>query len=235
MTHNTAPDTPDGLTPTAARIYAALHATPGSTAAELSRTASAGLSTTGKLLNKMEHDGLVQRIPGASDGNRRLPDHWHTTASPSRVPETTNSQDQTEAITESAPALALDDVPADPDAEQHDEPACPEQQLEETRSGTDDGSPVKASETEPQTPSPASPGEEPPTGRLGQGGLRNLVHGYLADHAGTAHSPTRIARQLGRSSGAVANALVTLVNQGQAEMVTAKPRTYRAASAPTQD
>ncbi|WP_037606749.1 MarR family transcriptional regulator [Streptacidiphilus rugosus] len=232
MTRNTAPDTPDGLTPAAARIYAALHVAPGSTAAELSRTASAGLSTTGKLLKQMEQDGLARRTPGGSEGNRRLPDHWQTTAT-SPDPETTNLPDQTDATTASAPSLAPDDATAFSDAQSHSEPACPEQQLEQASSGTDEASPVEATETEPQpTPEPSA---EPPTGRLGQGGLRNLVHGYLADRPGAAHSPTRIARQLGRSSGAVANALVTLVNQGEAEMVTAKPRTYRATSASTQD
>jgi hypothetical protein len=93
---------------------------------------------------------------------------------------------------------------------------------------------TEAPDTKPQTRSLVPSGEAPPTGRLGQGGLRALVYGFLADHADTAHSPTKISRQLGRSSGAVANALVTLVNLGRAEMVTVKPRTYRLVSPPTQ-
>jgi MoxR-like ATPase len=64
------------------------------------------------------------------------------------------------------------------------------------------------------------------TGRLGQGELRRRVAAHLAATPG-AHTPGAIARALGRSAGAVGNALDTLVEHGHAEQVTSHPRRYR--------
>ncbi|WP_395110220.1 AAA family ATPase [Actinomadura sp. SCN-SB] len=52
---------------------------------------------------------------------------------------------------------------------------------------------------------------------------------YLADHPGS-HTPGQVARALGRSSGAVGNALEVLVGHGHAEQVGTRPRRYRATS-----
>jgi predicted transcriptional regulator len=226
MTLTTVPHVPDGLTPSAARIYTALHAAPGSTVAELARTAGTGKSTAANLLKQMEQDGLVRRIPGGSDGNRRFPDHWHADAtSPSEeAPEQDNSPEPTKERAEPARSdSAGDETRSLPGPTQDDpDPSRAEETPESSAEHAEERSPAGASAAEPQHSC-----EAPPSGRLGQGGLRILVHGFLAENPGTAHSPTKISRHLGRSSGAVANALVTLVNLGQAEMVTSKPRTYR--------
>jgi DNA-binding MarR family transcriptional regulator len=67
------------------------------------------------------------------------------------------------------------------------------------------------------------------TGRLGQGRLRALVLEQLrAQPAGTALTPSQIARALGRSAGAVANACDKLTATGDAHQVGAKPRTFAA-------
>jgi nitric oxide reductase NorQ protein len=67
-----------------------------------------------------------------------------------------------------------------------------------------------------------------PTGRLGQGELRRQVAAHLAATTG-AHTPGQIARALGnRSSGAVANALETLVASGHAAQVSTRPRRFTA-------
>lgn len=66
--------------------------------------------------------------------------------------------------------------------------------------------------------------------RLAPGGLRQLVADYLTAYPGEAFTATRISREIDRSSGAIANALVTLTNQGVAEQVCDRPRTYRAAT-----
>ncbi|WP_218010493.1 AAA family ATPase [Actinomadura chibensis] len=50
----------------------------------------------------------------------------------------------------------------------------------------------------------------------------------LADQPGVAFTPGEIAKVLGRSAGAVGNALNTLANRGQAELVMARPRRFRA-------
>ncbi|WP_433236027.1 AAA family ATPase [Actinomadura nitritigenes] len=86
--------------------------------------------------------------------------------------------------------------------------------------------PAAATSTGP-TPTPgvlpASPG-----GRLGQGELRRRVAAILADQPQNLFTPGEIARHLGRSAGAVANALDTLTDRGQAERVAGRPRRYRA-------
>jgi MoxR-like ATPase len=82
------------------------------------------------------------------------------------------------------------------------------------------------------TPSPSSPPSPPPrrtaTGRLGQGELRRQVAAHLAAHPGDEFSAGQIARTLTASSGAVGNALNTLVRDGHAEQAATSPRRYRA-------
>jgi predicted transcriptional regulator len=94
-------------------------------------------------------------------------------------------------------------------------------------------SPTEDPEAVAATP-PAAPtdekanGRQPSSesGRLGAGRLRQLVLGCLADRPGQALSPTAIAKTLGRSAGAVANALRTLAGQGVVVQTQAKPRRY---------
>ncbi|MEV3961545.1 AAA family ATPase [Nocardia sp. NPDC050193] len=69
----------------------------------------------------------------------------------------------------------------------------------------------------------------PATGtRLGNGELRRMVAGALVDAAGDEQSPREIAKTLGRSSGAVGNALEALTAAGHADRTSASPRRYRA-------
>jgi MoxR-like ATPase len=67
-------------------------------------------------------------------------------------------------------------------------------------------------------------------GRLGNGQLRRQVAGWLAARPGP-HTPGEIAKDLGRSAGAVGNALATLAGRGQAERLAGKPIRYEANSA----
>lgn len=68
----------------------------------------------------------------------------------------------------------------------------------------------------------------PSGGRLAPGELRRRVAAHLATAPGSAFTPGQIARVLGRSSGAVGNALSVLTGRGQAEQVMTAPRRYRA-------
>ncbi|MWA07391.1 AAA domain-containing protein [Actinomadura sp. LD22] len=79
-------------------------------------------------------------------------------------------------------------------------------------------------------PTAAAPGAVPAPnrGRLGQGELRRRVAAVLVDRPQNLFSPGEIAKDLGRSAGAVANALDTLTDRGQAERVSGRPRRYRA-------
>lgn len=60
-----------------------------------------------------------------------------------------------------------------------------------------------------------------------RGALRDLVEAHLRSHPSSAFTPYQIGKALGRSSGAVTNALVTLAGLGVAEHVCDSPRTYR--------
>jgi hypothetical protein len=67
-------------------------------------------------------------------------------------------------------------------------------------------------------------------GRLGNGQLRRQVAEYLTDHPGP-HKTGEIAKALGRSAGAVGNALTTLAGRGEADLLPGKPIRYQANSA----
>jgi hypothetical protein len=66
--------------------------------------------------------------------------------------------------------------------------------------------------------------------RLPQGGLQGLVEDFLAEHPSEAFGPHTIGTALGRSSGAVANALIRLTERGAAVQVSDRPRRYGAAA-----
>jgi len=64
------------------------------------------------------------------------------------------------------------------------------------------------------------------------GGLRDKVLAHLDAHPGGAFTPHEIHKVLGHSSGAIANALDTLVKLGDAEVATEKPRRFRRVAQP---
>jgi nitric oxide reductase NorQ protein len=69
-----------------------------------------------------------------------------------------------------------------------------------------------------------------PAGRLGNGQLRRQVAEWLAARPGP-HTPGEIAKDLGRSAGAVGNALTTLAGRGEAGREPGKPVRYQANTA----
>ncbi|WP_043660428.1 AAA family ATPase [Nocardia thailandica] len=79
----------------------------------------------------------------------------------------------------------------------------------------------------PTTPAPAA-STAPAAGRLPNGELRRMVAAALAADPTREQSPREIATGLGRSSGAVGNALEALTAAGHAERTSAAPRRYRA-------
>ncbi|MFC0432251.1 hypothetical protein [Kutzneria buriramensis] len=58
-----------------------------------------------------------------------------------------------------------------------------------------------------------------------------MVEDFLAEHRDAAFGPHAIGTALGRSSGAVANALARLTERGVAVQVSERPRRYSAAAA----
>lgn len=82
---------------------------------------------------------------------------------------------------------------------------------------------VEARATERPTLTVVSGGKQ----RLAPGALRQMVIDHLLAHPDKTFTATAISRAIGKSSGAIANALVTLAEHGQAEQITEKPRAYR--------
>jgi nitric oxide reductase NorQ protein len=78
--------------------------------------------------------------------------------------------------------------------------------------------------TAPAIPAPA------PKGRLGNGQLRRQVAEWLAARPGP-HTVGEIAKDLGRSAGAVGNAMTTLADRAEASRIAGKPVRYEANSA----
>jgi nitric oxide reductase NorQ protein len=74
--------------------------------------------------------------------------------------------------------------------------------------------------TAPAIPAPAK-------GRLGNGQLRRQVAEWLAARPGP-HTVGEIAKDLGRSAGAVGNALTTLADRAEAARLAGKPMRYEA-------
>ena len=66
------------------------------------------------------------------------------------------------------------------------------------------------------------------------GGLRDKVLAHLDAHPDGEFTPHEIHKVLGHSSGAIANALDTLVKLGEAEVATEKPRRFRRAAQPAE-
>ena len=64
------------------------------------------------------------------------------------------------------------------------------------------------------------------------GGLRDKVLAHLVAHPDGEFTPHEIHKVLGHSSGAIANALDTLVKLGEAEVAADKPRRFRRAAQP---
>ncbi|WP_062204471.1 hypothetical protein [Streptomyces sp. NBRC 109706] len=79
------------------------------------------------------------------------------------------------------------------------------------------------------TPTPAQPVTEQAHTRLAPGQLRKMVVEHLKAYPDSEFTATAISRVIGRSSGAIANALATLTEQGIAQQVSPAPRRYRLA------
>jgi hypothetical protein len=86
------------------------------------------------------------------------------------------------------------------------------------------GKPRAAKDTSPSSPGGATLTK---AGALPPGGLEAIVLEYLAAHPGEELSPTQVAKALGRSSGAVANALAKHAKAGgQITLTRETPKRY---------
>ena len=88
---------------------------------------------------------------------------------------------------------------------------------------------VRRTPAGPTAPGQNSDGQQ----TLGKNELRTIVRDFLRQHPGHEFTSGTIAREIGRSSGAIGNALAKLVISGEALLVSEAPMKYSAA--PTGD
>jgi predicted transcriptional regulator len=238
------------MPPSMTTMLDALSTDHGATVVDLAQRGRLGRSTAAKVLTTLEARGLARRQSAERTGGTRTPDLWFATT-PHAAAQAQEESAQRE------PAATSD---AGPDAEsataQHGE--SHDEHTSEAEGGGDQQSEAAADdEVEPDTADTAERADgatatgaaapaddDTPTvtatqadaatsPRLAKGGLRALVVDYLTAHPGEEMTAPKIGKSLGRSSGAVANALDTLVKNGQAELTREKPRTFRHRAAQT--
>lgn len=244
----TAPEPLAGLTGAPATIYAELVASPGTSGAELALAAGLGRSTAGKALVTLEEHGLAVRTPGGHEGARRIPDRWSPAPAHTREEERTQCAEISDPNANNADtgttALAPDGVTAPSVAMQNDDVAdsLAEADVADGTEASGGGEGAEVPETAPREPEqpdePSAITTAPVVGqraRLAPGALRQMVIDHLEAHPAEAFTATKISRVIEKSSGAIANALVTLTKQGITEQVTEHPRTYRLAGSGTPD
>src|SRR6266511_2391830 len=196
-------------------VLAALRQHPEATAAELAEHASIGRSTATRTLANLETQGRVTRQRGKVEaGSRTVPDRWALAPAPLTDAAETEQQPATEEPDTN--------VTASQDEDHAGQDAPPSSAATNTANA----------KTEATTTEPASKGSS--SQRLRPGELRTLVHAWLADRAGKEFTPTKIGKELGRSAGAVGNALATMTDAGEVTQTSAKPRKYMLASQPSE-
>jgi hypothetical protein len=200
--------------PSVEAVINALRQHDGATAAQLAEAAGIGRSTASKTLSSLEAEGRVTRQRDTSKGGKPTPDRWTLTLA---------AADEVDHAAPEQPSAAV----AEPAAELASTTASEGQQ-----SGEESASPTPVPDIEGGTATGAATDAERPEGgrasgpRLRPGALRTLVHDWLAQRPGQEFTPTNIGKELGRSAGAVGNALASMTDQGEVIQTSQKPRRY---------
>jgi predicted transcriptional regulator len=183
-----------------AKVRRTLEANPCTTTANLAKTAGVGRSTASKLLSRWVREGLVIRTTG---DDQSVPVTWtlHDEQNHDAV-GVKEADDGTVTTTSNEPEAARDDV---------DEEAVPD-----LNPSTSNGQAI------PEVPTTDTPKKE----RLAKGALYELVKEFLHVHPGEEFGPAKISTELGRSSGAVNNALEKLVTSGLATKTCEAPKRF---------
>jgi DNA-binding MarR family transcriptional regulator len=195
---------------------------PDVTAAEVAEHASIGRSTATRTLANLETQGRVTRRRGKAEaGGRPAPDHWTlATDTTATLAETERQPEAEESTDEQTDVSAV--VSQDQDRAGQNAPA--------SGGAADTASP----ETEAATTDAAESTSKDSGPRLRPGELRALVHAFMAERPGQELTPTKIGKELGRSAGAVGNALATMTDAGEVTQTSTKPRKYTLAAQPAQ-
>ncbi|SEB46552.1 hypothetical protein SAMN04489727_1969 [Amycolatopsis tolypomycina] len=150
---------------------------------------------------------IEETEPISDDGEGPASDETATDDSGSRTDATVV------AVADGAPALATED-----DSRQENHTRSPEAPVNDDKLSAavdSPGSSVVSAEA-------ASTGKD----RLAKGALRGLVEEYLAERSGESFGPAQIGKDLGRSGGAVNNALEKLVADGYAIKTCEAPKRF---------
>lgn len=213
---------PAGRTSAEDKLWAALHAHPVAATGDLAAHAGIGRSTAGKILAGWATEGSVTRTSDPGPGGRRAADTW-------RITDTTCDQliaavapDHPEGETTGlAPDAAVDIAGEGGNGEITANDPGPGEQPPTSTTPTGAGAPV-----------PVDAAARGQSTRLGKGALRGMVEDYLTGCPGEQLSPSAIGKALGRSSGAVSNALDKLVADGYAVQTQDKPKRFTAKTIP---
>ncbi|NIY69535.1 TrmB family transcriptional regulator [Streptomyces malaysiensis] len=235
MSDTTTTDQLAGLPSAVITVYAQLVAfTEPATVGDIATAAETARSSTFKALVTLEKRGLAHRNRGIQNGPKRCPDLWragHTDSSPTPGEPPTQAEPAEPTITGEP---AAETVETKTKTEPRPEPESPEENADVPEpTDTEETDAALSLPTQHTQPAHLDPIAAVPGGnqRLAPGCLRQLVIDHLNAHPGETFTATRISRAIERSSGAIANALATLVKQGIAEKINDHPRTYRAATA----
>ncbi|WP_439381553.1 hypothetical protein [Amycolatopsis lexingtonensis] len=186
------------------KVRRTLAANPGATAATLASAAGVGRSTATKILSRWAADGLVARTAGK---DQSVPVTW------------TLSDEQNDDAAEVA--LTTDDLTTgDQEAE------APVGDVDEQDAVSSSVPDREVSSVPGQAMSGVPTPEAPKKERLPKGGLYALVKEFLQAHPGDEFGPAKIGTELGRSSGAVNNALERLVINGLAAKTCEAPKRF---------
>lgn len=216
---------PRGRTAAEDKLWAALHAHTAATTGDLAAQASIGRSTAAKILAAWATEGSVTRSSEPAPGGRRAADTWritdtiqdHVTAATPDQPE-----DETSAIAPDATIDAASDV-----GSREITASAPDTVEQQPTITSTTPTPTRAGAT--ARGDAAAPRK---TTRLVKGALRGMVEDYLAERPGEQFSPSAIGKALGRSSGAVSNALAKLIADGYAVQTQDKPKRFTAKTVP---
>ncbi|WP_280271200.1 hypothetical protein [Nocardia wallacei] len=212
-------------------LWVALRNNPGFTAAELADAAGIGGSTARRILSGWHNAGTARR--DRDPDNPRTAERWApaapaTPAEPvdgpgAARPETNEEPDRD---TDSPPTESVTDAPGDT------EPATGAQTTPESAAAGDMGgeTAAPATGTEDGGPDVAAGQQNSPGEKLAPGALRAQVEKHLRDAPGTEFTPHQIGKVLGRSSGAVHNALVKLTTVGTARQTCERPKKFALAT-----
>ncbi|MGW5520661.1 hypothetical protein ACWEVC_38645, partial [Nocardia africana] len=230
-TEPAAADSPVLRTDSEKALWTALGNFPGFTAAELAGAAGIAGSTARRILSGWAAAGAARR--DRDPDNPRAAEHWsptaptepHTPADTTSAPDTAQPDAATNPGSDTAPTAteSTDDTPTAPDAATATGTQAPPEPAAAAPTGT--VTTAAAADTPAGDPDAAAAQEESPQ-RLAPGALRGEVEDHLRDSPDTEFTPHEIGKVLGRSSGAVHNALVKLTTLGTARQTCTRPKKF---------